>query len=162
MYGRYTQELGVYAKEEAARLREDGHRRRSISERSPSLKVLEYEKGRCVKCRSESNHLHNPGAMLLHTTQHSNNINTSTTQHSLHHSSFSQSCYCNTWFITFHSSDIFDALFFWCCHVFAHQNRVTCSYYNVIRVTGLKWHIFILTLYRYFSYHDMCKVPLQK
>ncbi|XP_065136397.1 chloride channel protein 2-like isoform X2 [Paramisgurnus dabryanus] len=51
MYGRYTQELGVYAKEEAARLREDGHHRRSISERSPSLKVLEYEKGRCVKCR---------------------------------------------------------------------------------------------------------------
>ncbi|XP_056613011.1 chloride channel protein 2-like isoform X2 [Triplophysa dalaica] len=51
MYGRYTQELGVYAKEEAARLREDGRHRRSISERSPSLKVLEYEKGRCVKCR---------------------------------------------------------------------------------------------------------------
>ncbi|XP_009302322.2 chloride channel protein 2b isoform X3 [Danio rerio] len=51
MYGRYTQELGVYAREEAARLREDGRQRRSISERSPSLKLLEYEKGRCVKCR---------------------------------------------------------------------------------------------------------------
>lgn len=53
MYGRYTQELGVYAKEEAARLREDSRQRRSISDRSPSLKLLEYEKGRCVKCRSE-------------------------------------------------------------------------------------------------------------
>ncbi|XP_051535248.1 chloride channel protein 2-like [Myxocyprinus asiaticus] len=51
MYGRYTQELGVYAKEEAARLREDSRHRRSISDHSPSLKLLEYEKGRCVKCR---------------------------------------------------------------------------------------------------------------
>ncbi|XP_039516438.1 chloride channel protein 2b isoform X1 [Pimephales promelas] len=51
MYGRYTQELGVYAKEEAARLREDSRQRRSLSDRSPSLKLLEYEKGRCVKCR---------------------------------------------------------------------------------------------------------------
>ncbi|XP_067307516.1 chloride channel protein 2c isoform X3 [Pseudorasbora parva] len=51
MYGRYTQELGVYAKEEAARIREDSRQRRSISDRSPSLKLLEYEKGRCVKCR---------------------------------------------------------------------------------------------------------------
>ncbi|RXN16882.1 chloride channel 2 isoform X4 [Labeo rohita] len=51
MYGRYTQELGVYAREEAARIREDGRHRRSISERSPSLKLLEYEKGRCVRCR---------------------------------------------------------------------------------------------------------------
>ncbi|XP_016110362.1 chloride channel protein 2-like [Sinocyclocheilus grahami] len=51
MYGRYTQELGVYAKEEAARIREDGRHRRSVSERSPPLKLLEYEKGRCVRCR---------------------------------------------------------------------------------------------------------------
>uniref|UniRef100_A0A8C1WNX6 Chloride channel, voltage-sensitive 2b n=1 Tax=Cyprinus carpio TaxID=7962 RepID=A0A8C1WNX6_CYPCA len=51
MYGRYTQELGVYAREEAARIREDGRHRRFISERSPSIKLLEYEKGRCVKCR---------------------------------------------------------------------------------------------------------------
>uniref|UniRef100_A0A8C1C1D0 Chloride voltage-gated channel 2 n=1 Tax=Cyprinus carpio carpio TaxID=630221 RepID=A0A8C1C1D0_CYPCA len=41
MYGRYTQELGVYAREEAARIREDGRHR------SPPLKLLEYEKGRC-------------------------------------------------------------------------------------------------------------------
>lgn len=52
MYGRYTQELGVYAKEEAARLRESGQRR-SISERSRTLDLLEYEKGRCAKCRSK-------------------------------------------------------------------------------------------------------------
>ncbi|KAK9520462.1 hypothetical protein VZT92_020347 [Zoarces viviparus] len=50
MYGRYTQELGVYAKEEAARLRESGQRR-SVSERSRSLELLEYDKGRCAKCR---------------------------------------------------------------------------------------------------------------
>lgn len=52
MYGRYTQELGVYAKEEAARLRESGQRR-SISERSRTLDLLEYDKGRCAKCRSK-------------------------------------------------------------------------------------------------------------
>ncbi|XP_078140211.1 chloride channel protein 2-like [Centroberyx gerrardi] len=50
MYGRYTQELGVYAKEEAARLRE-GSQRRSVSERSRTLDLLEYDKGRCAKCR---------------------------------------------------------------------------------------------------------------
>ncbi|XP_034722602.1 chloride channel protein 2-like isoform X3 [Etheostoma cragini] len=47
MYGRYTQELGVYAKEEAARLRESGQRR-SVSR---TLDLLEYNKGRCAKCR---------------------------------------------------------------------------------------------------------------
>lgn len=52
MYGRYTQELGVYAKEEAARLRESGQRR-SVSERSRTLDLLEYDKGRCAKCRSK-------------------------------------------------------------------------------------------------------------
>lgn len=52
MYGRYTQELGVYAKEEAARLR-DGGQRRSLSERSRTLDLLEYDKGRCAKCRSK-------------------------------------------------------------------------------------------------------------
>ncbi|XP_026137396.1 chloride channel protein 2-like isoform X2 [Carassius auratus] len=45
MYGRYTQELGVYAREQAARIREDGRHR------SPPVKLLEYEKGRCVRCR---------------------------------------------------------------------------------------------------------------
>uniref|UniRef100_A0A674DZ46 Chloride voltage-gated channel 2 n=1 Tax=Salmo trutta TaxID=8032 RepID=A0A674DZ46_SALTR len=51
MYGRYTQELGVYAKEEAARLREEGVRRPSVAERSRSLELLENDKGRCAKCR---------------------------------------------------------------------------------------------------------------
>ncbi|XP_043975555.1 chloride channel protein 2-like [Gambusia affinis] len=50
MYGRYAQELGVTVKEEAARLRESGQRR-SISERSRTLDSLEYNKGRCAKCR---------------------------------------------------------------------------------------------------------------
>ncbi|XP_068173473.1 chloride channel protein 2c isoform X2 [Antennarius striatus] len=50
MYGRYTQDLGEFAKEEAARLRESGQRR-SISERSRTLDLLEYDKGRCAKCR---------------------------------------------------------------------------------------------------------------
>ncbi|XP_068612887.1 chloride channel protein 2-like, partial [Brachionichthys hirsutus] len=50
MYGRYTQDLGEYAKEEAARLRESGQRR-SVSERSRTLDLLEYDKGRCAKCR---------------------------------------------------------------------------------------------------------------
>ncbi|KAJ8367845.1 hypothetical protein SKAU_G00078730 [Synaphobranchus kaupii] len=51
MYGRYTQELGVYAKEEAARLREEGGLRRPVVERSRSAELLEYNKGRCAKCR---------------------------------------------------------------------------------------------------------------
>ncbi|KAM8838856.1 chloride channel protein 2-like isoform 2-T2 [Synchiropus picturatus] len=57
MYGRYTQELGVYAKEEAARLREGGARdggglRRSTSVRSRAADLLEYEKDPCAKCQS--------------------------------------------------------------------------------------------------------------
>uniref|UniRef100_A0AAR2KU44 4Fe-4S ferredoxin-type domain-containing protein n=1 Tax=Pygocentrus nattereri TaxID=42514 RepID=A0AAR2KU44_PYGNA len=51
MYGRYTQELGVYAKEEAARLREEAAFRRLVTERSRSLDLLEYDKSRCAKCR---------------------------------------------------------------------------------------------------------------
>ncbi|XP_072546967.1 chloride channel protein 2-like isoform X2 [Salminus brasiliensis] len=51
MYGRYTQELGVYAKEEAARIREEAAYRRLVTERSRSLDLLEYDKSRCAKCR---------------------------------------------------------------------------------------------------------------
>ncbi|XP_053535179.1 chloride channel protein 2 [Ictalurus punctatus] len=51
MYGRYTQDLGVFAKEEAARLREEAVFRRLVTERSRSLELLEYEKSRCAKCR---------------------------------------------------------------------------------------------------------------
>uniref|UniRef100_A0AAR2K5B5 Chloride channel protein n=1 Tax=Pygocentrus nattereri TaxID=42514 RepID=A0AAR2K5B5_PYGNA len=53
MYGRYTQELGVYAKEEAARLREEAAFRRLVTERSRSLDLLEYDKSRCAKCRTQ-------------------------------------------------------------------------------------------------------------
>ncbi|XP_054596231.2 chloride channel protein 2a isoform X3 [Nothobranchius furzeri] len=56
MYGRYTQELGVYAKEEAARLRDGGLRdgaglRRNTSVRSRAADLLEYEKDPCAKCQ---------------------------------------------------------------------------------------------------------------
>ncbi|MBN3276587.1 CLCN2 protein, partial [Polyodon spathula] len=55
MYGRYTQELGVYAKEEAARLREEtSFRRTPLSERSRSAELLEYDKSRCARCRRHS------------------------------------------------------------------------------------------------------------
>ncbi|XP_028650820.1 chloride channel protein 2c isoform X5 [Erpetoichthys calabaricus] len=52
MYGRYTQELGEFAKEEAARLREkSSFRRTPLHDRSRSAELLEYEKGHCTKCR---------------------------------------------------------------------------------------------------------------
>uniref|UniRef100_A0A4W4DS63 4Fe-4S ferredoxin-type domain-containing protein n=1 Tax=Electrophorus electricus TaxID=8005 RepID=A0A4W4DS63_ELEEL len=51
MYGRYTQDLGVFAKEEAARLREEAAFRRLVTERSRSFDLLEYDKSRCAKCR---------------------------------------------------------------------------------------------------------------
>ncbi|XP_034038564.1 chloride channel protein 2a isoform X2 [Thalassophryne amazonica] len=56
MYGRYTQELGVYAKEEAAHLRDGGARdgigmRRNTSVRSRAADLLEYEKDPCAKCQ---------------------------------------------------------------------------------------------------------------
>uniref|UniRef100_A0A4W4FTV8 Chloride channel protein n=1 Tax=Electrophorus electricus TaxID=8005 RepID=A0A4W4FTV8_ELEEL len=51
MYGRYTQELGAYAKEEAARLREDGGLRRPTSVRSQTPEQLEDEKDPCAKCQ---------------------------------------------------------------------------------------------------------------
>lgn len=51
----------MYAKEEAARLRESGQRR-SASERSRTLDLLEYDKGRCAKCRSK---FHRAGSTLM-------------------------------------------------------------------------------------------------
>lgn len=51
MYGRYTQELGAYAKEEAARLREDGGLRRTTSVRGQAPELQEYEKDPCAKCQ---------------------------------------------------------------------------------------------------------------
>ncbi|XP_043072781.1 chloride channel protein 2a isoform X7 [Puntigrus tetrazona] len=53
MYGRYTQELGAYAKEEAARLREDGALRRTASVRGQAPELLEYEKDPCAKCQAQ-------------------------------------------------------------------------------------------------------------
>uniref|UniRef100_A0A4W4DSE5 Chloride channel protein n=1 Tax=Electrophorus electricus TaxID=8005 RepID=A0A4W4DSE5_ELEEL len=53
MYGRYTQDLGVFAKEEAARLREEAAFRRLVTERSRSFDLLEYDKSRCAKCRTQ-------------------------------------------------------------------------------------------------------------
>uniref|UniRef100_A0AAX7TDS7 Chloride channel protein n=1 Tax=Astatotilapia calliptera TaxID=8154 RepID=A0AAX7TDS7_ASTCA len=47
MYGRYTQELGVYAKEEATRLKESGEK---VSQRS---RTLEHDNGRCAKCKRQ-------------------------------------------------------------------------------------------------------------
>ncbi|XP_046732064.1 chloride channel protein 2a isoform X5 [Silurus meridionalis] len=44
MYGRYTQELGAYAKEEAARFRAAGVRNQTPDQ-------LEYQKDPCVKCQ---------------------------------------------------------------------------------------------------------------
>ncbi|XP_061654539.1 chloride channel protein 2a isoform X2 [Phyllopteryx taeniolatus] len=57
MYGRYTQELGVYAKAEAARLRDGGVRnggglRRNTGVRSRSADLQEYQKDPCAKCQS--------------------------------------------------------------------------------------------------------------
>ncbi|XP_036072070.1 chloride channel protein 2a isoform X2 [Oryzias melastigma] len=56
MYGRYTQELGAYAKEEAARLRDGGVRdggglRRNTSVRSRAADLLEQDKDPCAKCQ---------------------------------------------------------------------------------------------------------------
>lgn len=58
MYGRYTQELGVFAKEEAARLRDGGVRdggglRRNASVRGRLVDAQEYEKDPCAKCQCE-------------------------------------------------------------------------------------------------------------
>lgn len=46
MYGRYTQELGTCAKEEATRFRAAGIRNQTPDQ-------LEYEKDPCVKCQRE-------------------------------------------------------------------------------------------------------------
>lgn len=50
MYGRYTQDLGTFAKDEAARLRlQEGDTPRP---RRPS-ELLEYTQGRCAPCRGK-------------------------------------------------------------------------------------------------------------
>lgn len=55
MYGRYTQDLGAFAKEEAARIRLGGPEtwRGPPSSQAP-LELLEYGQSRCARCRSET------------------------------------------------------------------------------------------------------------
>ncbi|XP_074734725.1 chloride channel protein 2 isoform X4 [Strix uralensis] len=52
MYGRYTQELGTFAKDEAARLRlQQGHGEGDTSRPRHPSELLEYTQGRCAPCR---------------------------------------------------------------------------------------------------------------
>nr|XP_033814644.1 chloride channel protein 2 [Geotrypetes seraphini] len=51
MYGRYTQELGVFAKEEAARIRQTDERRPFGKEFARAPEFIEYDGGRCTKCK---------------------------------------------------------------------------------------------------------------
>uniref|UniRef100_A0A8C5YI61 Chloride channel protein 2 n=1 Tax=Microcebus murinus TaxID=30608 RepID=A0A8C5YI61_MICMU len=59
MYGRYTQDLGAFAKEEAARIRLGGPEswRGPPSPRTPP-ELLEYGQSRCARCRICSVHCH--------------------------------------------------------------------------------------------------------
>ncbi|KAI5281654.1 chloride channel protein 2 isoform X1 [Manis pentadactyla] len=59
MYGRYTQDLGAFAKEEAARIRLAGTEswRGPPSPRAPP-ELLEYGQSRCARCRICSVHCH--------------------------------------------------------------------------------------------------------
>ncbi|XP_071998469.1 chloride channel protein 2 isoform X1 [Engystomops pustulosus] len=52
MYGRYTQDLGVYAKEEAARIRKEReHRKPGREEQARVAELREYDESRCAKCK---------------------------------------------------------------------------------------------------------------
>lgn len=51
MYGRYTQDLGTFAKDEAARLRLHGEGDPPRPRRPSEL--LEYTQGRCAPCRGK-------------------------------------------------------------------------------------------------------------
>ncbi|KAM9378775.1 chloride channel protein 2 [Phaethornis superciliosus] len=52
MYGRYTQDLGSFAKDEAARLRlQQGHGEGAIPRLRRPSELLEYTQGRCAPCR---------------------------------------------------------------------------------------------------------------
>ncbi|XP_053420253.1 chloride channel protein 2 isoform X3 [Nycticebus coucang] len=59
MYGRYTQDLGAFAKEEAARIRLGGPEpwRGPLSPRAPP-ELLEYGQSRCARCHICSVHCH--------------------------------------------------------------------------------------------------------
>ncbi|XP_067392611.1 chloride channel protein 2 [Emydura macquarii macquarii] len=52
MYGRYTQDLGAFAKDEAARIRLQQERRRAFpKEQARGPELLEYSQSRCARCR---------------------------------------------------------------------------------------------------------------
>ncbi|XP_030311927.1 chloride channel protein 2 isoform X4 [Calypte anna] len=52
MYGRYTQDLGSFAKDEAARLRlQQGHGEGAVPRLRRPSELLEYTQGRCAPCR---------------------------------------------------------------------------------------------------------------
>ncbi|XP_014795324.1 PREDICTED: chloride channel protein 2 [Calidris pugnax] len=52
MYGRYTQDLGAFAKDEAARLRlQQGHGEGDTPRPRRPSELLEYTQGRCASCR---------------------------------------------------------------------------------------------------------------
>ncbi|XP_075794194.1 chloride channel protein 2 isoform X2 [Pelodiscus sinensis] len=52
MYGRYTQDLGAFAKEEAARVRLQQERRKAFQkEHARGPELLEYDQSRCARCR---------------------------------------------------------------------------------------------------------------
>ncbi|XP_037764661.1 chloride channel protein 2 isoform X2 [Chelonia mydas] len=52
MYGRYTQDLGAFAKDEAARIRQQQkHRKAFPQERALGPELLEYDQSRCARCR---------------------------------------------------------------------------------------------------------------
>uniref|UniRef100_A0A8C7E342 Chloride voltage-gated channel 2 n=1 Tax=Naja naja TaxID=35670 RepID=A0A8C7E342_NAJNA len=54
MYGRYTQDLGAFAKDEAARVRlQQEHWKSSPKERLRPSEFLEYDHGRCACCRTQ-------------------------------------------------------------------------------------------------------------
>ncbi|XP_071608629.1 chloride channel protein 2 isoform X5 [Heliangelus exortis] len=57
MYGRYTQDLGSFAKDEAARLRlQQGHGEGAIPRLRRPSELLEYTQGRCAPCRAWPHH----------------------------------------------------------------------------------------------------------
>uniref|UniRef100_A0ACB8FBS9 Chloride channel protein 2 n=1 Tax=Sphaerodactylus townsendi TaxID=933632 RepID=A0ACB8FBS9_9SAUR len=53
MYGRYTQDLGAFAKDEAARIRRQQERwKGSPKEQLRPSELLEYDQSRCARCRT--------------------------------------------------------------------------------------------------------------
>ncbi|XP_072852371.2 chloride channel protein 2 isoform X1 [Pogona vitticeps] len=51
MYGRYTQDLGAFAKDEAARIRLQQERWKPPKDRLRPSELLEYDQSRCARCR---------------------------------------------------------------------------------------------------------------